>query len=195
LALSSQPDDRTELLVNMRELALRLGVSRQTLSTWLDRWPDFPIETRGTNGREYRFDVTAVFGFLRQKKDEQAASAAARDEALAQLILPFATVEAEEPAGLPLKDQLSAIKIRKANREEAFAEGKLAVATEVADALSTAFQRLGQALRVAVREAAREHNLPEPVRRSLETNIADAQRAFVRAAATYLTPNEAPDAE
>ena len=46
LALSSDLGDGASApvrpLVNMRELAVQLRTSRQTLSVWLDRWPDFP---------------------------------------------------------------------------------------------------------------------------------------------------------
>jgi hypothetical protein len=198
LALSSENGSGAALLVNMRELALRLGVSRQTLPTWLDRWPDFPVEELGTNGREYRFDLTAVLQFLRLKKDEEAASTAARDQALAQLVLPFAPTEDDAPPpGLSLKDQLDAIKLRKATREESEAAGRLVEASEISDKLGTCFQQLHRAMHTAIRQAAHDHNLPDAVRRSLDTNLADAQRAFVRDAARFLTPSApaAPDAE
>lgn len=175
--------ESTGPLINMRQLANQLRISRQTLTVWLDRWPDFPICERGTNGREYAFDAAAVFDFLRAKQAEDAASTAARDAALAQLTLPFALLEddAARPAvGVSLKDQISALKLRQLQREEAEASSRLVEASEVSHVLVTCFTQLNRALHHAIRQAARDHNLPDAVARSLEGRMEDAQRAFVR---------------
>ena len=193
LALSSDPDDGAVLpagpLVNMRELAVQLRTSRQTLSVWLDRWPDFPVVERGTNGREYQFDAHAVFAFLRARRDEQARSTAERDQALSQLAFPFDPPDDAPPEPrLSLKDQVEALKLRRLQREEAERSGRLVEAAAVADLLTTCLTTLQRTLRAGIRQAGLEHNLPDPVIRALESRLADAQRSFVRDAAAFLRP-------
>lgn len=193
LALSSDPGDGAALspgpLVNMRQLAAYLRTSRQTLSVWLDRWADFPVVERGTNGREYRFDVRAVSTFLRAKRDEQARSTAERDQALSQLAFPFDPPPDEPPEPrLSLKDQVEALKLRRLQREEAERSGRLVEAAGVADLLTTCLTTLQRTLRAGIRQAGLEHNLPDPVIRALEARLADAQRAFVRDAGAFLQP-------
>lgn len=186
IALSS-PDEQTAPLVNLRELAVYLRTTRQTLSVWLDRWPDFPVITQGTNGRQYQFNAADVVAFLRSKKDEQARSSAERDQALAQLAFPFEV--ADEPAtGLRLsaKDQMEAIKLRRMQREEAERSGQLVEAVAVTDLLTTCFTTLQRTLRAGIRQAGIEHNLPSSVVRALEARLAEAQRALVSEAGTFL---------
>lgn len=165
----------------MRELAIRLGTTRQTVTAWLDKWPDFPVHERGTNGREYKFDLAGVVTFLRARKEEEAANAAARDQALAQLTLPLDDEKPAPAPGLSIRDQLDAQKLRKLQREDAIAEGRLVEVMPLIDHLGTAFQALHRSLHTAVRNAAREHNLPDAVARAIDGHIAETQRAFVRA--------------
>lgn len=169
----------------MRELALQLDVSRQTLSVWLDRWRDFPIVSRGTNGQKYAFDAAAVFDFLRAKKAEQAAASTARDEALAQLAFPF-DLDGEDGAapapGVSIKDQIEAVRLRRLQREEAMASGVLVHAADVADTLAACFAQLNRALHAAVRRIGQNHNLPDAVTRSMDAEVTEAQRVFVREA-------------
>lgn len=169
-------------LVNMRQLAVRLAVSRQTLTVWLDKWPDFPIVARGSNGREYSFDAAVVFAFLRGKKQAQASAAAERDQALSQLALPFAlddTAPATAP-GLSVRDQVEALKLRRLQREEAERSGQLVEAAQISDQLTTALIGWNRALHNALRQAGREHNLPDSLVRALDARLVDTQRSFVR---------------
>ena len=180
LALSSEPSVGAGPLVNMRVLALTLRTSRQSLSAWLDRWPDFPIVERGRNGREYKFDAASVISFLREKKAEQARGSAERDEALAQLALPFDLADEEDRPGLSIKERIDALRLRRMEREEAERSGQLVEAAAVSDALSVALVQWNRALNNSVRSAVREHNLPDAVQRALLVRIGDTQRTFVR---------------
>lgn len=175
----------------MRQLAVALQRSRQTISNWLDRWPDFPVLDRGANGREYQFDVATVVAFLREKQEEQRKAGEERDQELAQLVLPL--IEADQApaaATVSIKDQVEAMKLNRMRREEAERLGKLVEADAVTMALTGALQNLSRMLGSAVRQAGRDHNLPDPVIRALEHRIGEAQRNFVREAASYLKPDD-----
>ncbi len=83
---------------NKTQLAHRLGISKSTLSSWILRYgADFPVQERGTNGRDYVFDFEEVFDFLRAKREEESKRKRARDEQLAQLRLPFAVPGLDAP--------------------------------------------------------------------------------------------------
>ncbi len=63
--------------VNKKELAAIVDCSLSTLSAWIDRFGEaFPVIDRGTNGREWRFDPTAVLGFLKAQRDAEEREAA-----------------------------------------------------------------------------------------------------------------------
>lgn len=55
-------------ILNKRELAHRLGISVPTLDQLLLRNPDFPVLTRGGNGRQWQFDGDAVAAFTEAKR-------------------------------------------------------------------------------------------------------------------------------
>lgn len=194
MSSSFEPSQRT---ANKRKLASVLGVTTVTLGNWLERWPDFPVLERGTNGRDYVFDVRAVVDFLRAKKEAEAAAAAEKDEALSQLALPLLELEQPESAAgsrLSVKEQIAALELSTKRRKEAVELGKLVGADEVSETLMAAFANFSRGLRAAVRQAAADQNLPASVTRALEARIADAQRTFVRECRTYLVAEEFEEA-
>lgn len=194
MSSSFEPSQRT---ANKRKLSQVLGVTTVTLGNWFERWPDFPVLERGTNGRDYVFDVRAVVDFLRAKKEAEALAAAEKDEALSQLALPLLELEQPETAGgsrLSVKDQIAALDLSTKRRKEAVELGKLVAADEVSDSLMAAFANFSRGLRAAVRQAAVEQNLPASVTRALEARFADAQRTFVRECRVYLVPEELEEA-
>ena len=170
-------------VVNKQELATWLGVSLPTLSRWMVRYrPDFPILEAGSNGRDYRFDAAAVSDFLRVKKEEDAASAAERDESLAQLRLPFDLPGVEPPPkATSTKDELLAWELRKRQRQEAEAAGLLVPVAQVADAVRAVLARLSRDDQAFLRQIAREQGWPDAYTRALETRRAEQQRATVAA--------------
>ena len=164
--------------VNKKELALRLKVSLPTLSRWIDRNPDFPVLSRGTNGASWSFDLAAVFAFLRQLRDAEKAKAAARDEELAQLALPF-DLPTDPAVGLTIKDQLQALELRRRQREMAEKEGLLVSRAAMQQALHDAMVKQSAVLHAALARECAELNLPDDVARRLDAAIAEAQRAWV----------------
>ncbi len=191
--LTSAPSEELGV-VNKRELARYLKTSVVTIGNWIERYPDFPILQPGTNGRDYKFNLRAVVDFLTAQKEAEARSAAERDEALAQLVLPLILDQVEQPSSgskLSTKDQIEALKLASMRRQEAERLGQLVPVAEVSEALVAALATYSRMQRAAVRQAAADQNLPPSVVRALEQRFADAQRTFVREAGAYLTPIEA----
>lgn len=168
---------------NKAELAHRLGVSLPTLSLWMQRYGDaFPVLERGSNGRGYVFDFRAVFDFLAARKQEQADAQAERDEALAQLVLPFAPVAetAPPPGTLSLQDQFKALQLRRLQREEAERSGQLVPAADIQANLAMVLGRLSRDAHAFLRQIGREQGWPDAYTRAVTDRFADMQREAVR---------------
>ena len=183
------------MLVNKRELARHLGVSLPTIGALIDRYPDFPIVERGTNGVEWQFDLAAVATFVKATRDAEAASKAARDEQLAQLILPLdlQPQPPEQPA-LSFKDQLAAADLRAKLRKEAIEAGDLVRAAEIEDAYTTLMAAWRSRLREFVRQIGREQAWPDEVVRQYEARLADLQENLVDQAPALLATVQPADA-
>lgn len=186
-AFASQPGDPAPageacpLLVNMQELALALRTSRQSLSLWVRKYPDFPIERRGSHGIGYLFDPTKVVDYLLAKKAEQERAGSERDAALAQFVLPLGEAESPPHAGpLSIKDQLDAARLSRMRREEAERLGQLVSAAELRTVLTTAIGEMQRRLRTGLQRRAEDLHLPDNVKRELAAALAEQQRLFVR---------------
>jgi len=77
----SGPAASADVTLNKRDMALRLRISLPTLTAWIDRWPDFPIAQRGTNGASYRAIVEQRDAAMRDLASERAAHEATRRRA------------------------------------------------------------------------------------------------------------------
>lgn len=173
----------SSVVVNKQELAHWLGVSLPTLGRWMLKYgAEFPILERGSNGRDYQFDASAVSAFLRAKQQEQAASKAEQDEQLSQLRLPFDLPGIEPPPkATSAKEEIEAWKLRKMQREEAEAAGKLVPAAPVADGLRALLARISRDQHAFIRQLGRELSWPDPFVRQVERRMAEQQRATVAA--------------
>ncbi len=172
--------------LNKAEMAKRLKVSLPTLTNWLDRWPDFPIVDRGTNGKSWRFDPHAVFDFLAERQEEEQRKSAGRDEQLERLQLQFDELfePEDQPRSLgtvPAKEQIDIWRLRELKRKEAERCGKLVVAEQLQDMFSSAFATLSRDTSMFLRRLAREQDWPEAVLRKAEADLADMQRKSVTA--------------
>lgn len=167
---------------NKAELASRLSISLPTLSSWLLKYPDFPIASRGSNGRSYAFDFAQVFDFLRARQEEQDRSKAEKDEALAQLRLPFDLPGMDLPAGpkASAKDELDAWRLRKMQREEMEASGQLVPATEMLAKIEAVLSRINRDAYGFIRQLGKEQSWSDAYIRSLEARFGDLQRAAVK---------------
>ena len=178
--------------VNLDQLAQQLKCSLPTARRLTVDYPDLPVIERGGVGKPWRFDMAEVVAFLQAKRDEEAAEAAERNEALAQLTLPLRGQD-DKGATISLDDQLKAAKLRQVQRDE-MKEARFLVPTlEVRVALERAYRKLGNALDSALDRAMKSHNLPEPLKRSLERDFAEARTAFVKDATEFLQMKEGGD--
>jgi phage terminase Nu1 subunit (DNA packaging protein) len=160
----------------------------------IKRWADFPIIERGGPGKEWQFDGEQVVAFLQAKRDEEESAQAQKNELLAQLTLPIGRKDMSGRA-ISIDDEIKAAKLRALQRDELKEAGFLVPTLEVRTALERALRRFGQALDSAVDRAARKHNLPDAIKRSLESEFADARIGFVRDAAQFLPQPEQADDE
>jgi phage terminase Nu1 subunit (DNA packaging protein) len=176
--LSSESPTDEPAVLNLGELASILRISRKTLNAWLERWSDFPILSRGTNGQKYEFDAVAVFGFLRAKRGEQLAGSAARDQALAQLALPFEADGNSAGTELSVREQIDAARLRRLVREENEARALLIDVAEVARGLVSFRQELQANLSDFVRQIGIDHNLPSAVLLSMQSGFDASLHAF-----------------
>ena len=168
-------------VVKKKELAKLLKISRQTLDLWIERWDQFPVLERGTNGREWQFDPAAVTDFLRARREEERQRKEARDEALAQLSLPLDDDEAMPGlSGLSAADRLRMAQLAKLQREEAERLGKLVRRDEIEAALVEGLPELLRAVRDAARGKCIEFRMPDEETRRLDGAICAAWTARVR---------------
>ena len=179
-----------------KELARALGTSVVSLDRWLERFGDeVPCLERGTNGRAYRFDIAAAVAFFQGKREEEAARQADRDNALAQLALPFLQPAQADLLGggaISLKDQRDALIVARMKREEAERLGALVPAEDVKNLIATAFTRWNRLLHATWRQSAADHKIPDHITRAIDAKLAGAQREFVREFRAELLPE--PDA-
>src|SRR5690242_3110714 len=95
-AAAERVDSDGRLIVNKRELARRvLDCSLPTLNELIERYPDFPVERRGSNGVEWLFDADRVVDFLRAKREAEARASEERNALFAQFRLPIDEVAPE----------------------------------------------------------------------------------------------------
>jgi len=203
LLLSSDQIDDTgpvkgQVTLNKRELASALKVSLPTIGAWMQRWPDFPIEARGTNGSSYRFVYVDVAEFLTVKRDEEAQAKSERDEALMGLQLTFDALLPPQPSvqfdrRLSPKEEIDLWKLRDLKRREAERCGKLVIASEVQELFTNALARLSRDTSMFLRKLAREQNWPDSQVRNIEERFADVQRASVAEALSELNMDADPN--
>jgi phage terminase Nu1 subunit (DNA packaging protein) len=172
------PDLLADKTVNKRELARLLGVSLPTLTEMIDRYPDFPVEGRGTNGREWEFDAEKAVRFVRDKRD-QTARAREDEQAFFRQFTLDVDVVAEEERGLRPADRERLAKARMAERKLALEAGMLVSVAEVRQILAGAVARFARSLDGLPSQIAREYGLPEEVARSMRQSIDDWRRAMV----------------
>jgi phage terminase Nu1 subunit (DNA packaging protein) len=162
--------------MNMRELADALSITRQTLSLWLVRSPDFPVEVRGTKGTEYQFDLVKVREFLRSQAEARAVHSSERDQALAQMALPLNDAAPRST----IRDQIEAMKLRRMMADEAERSGRLIETAGVVEMLEGIVRDLECRLHKMASDGCLELRLPAAFMQSLDADLAEAHGAFVR---------------
>src|SRR5690348_9520844 len=138
-ALAERGDSDGRLIVNKRELARRvLECSLPTLNELIERYPDFPVERRGSNGVEWEVDADRVIEFLRSKREIEARASEERNTLFAQFKLPIDDVAPEGAGELSPSQRASLARARLAERKLALEAGMLVPVTDVRQALQVA---------------------------------------------------------
>jgi hypothetical protein len=169
--------------VNKWELAKILGCSLPTLATLIDRYgDDFPVLFRGGPGRGWSFEAEAVQTFMADKRAKDQAGDADRQAALRQFALPLGhnggPAIDEEPSLRP-SEQLMMWKVRKLQREEAYACGRLVEVTKISAALETLLGAWNRELHQTVRRFGQDRGLDDDLVTALDRALSNCQRRFV----------------
>lgn len=90
-----------DAMLNLGELAVALDVSTTTVQHWVKE-PDFPIITRGASGREYQFQLSAVWDYRERKAQAEAAAREKAGRAAAQMRLAIVGGDADGAGDLTL---------------------------------------------------------------------------------------------
>lgn len=78
--------DASPLIGSLGDLAAMAGMpSEPTIKRMIDADPEFPVLSRGTNGRAWEFDLQAAWQYIRSCQEREEAKARAHREAVAQL--------------------------------------------------------------------------------------------------------------
>jgi phage terminase Nu1 subunit (DNA packaging protein) len=169
--------------VNAGELSRLLKVSRSTLGKWItDFGDDFPAIERGGQGREWLFESADVVAFLETRKAEEEAKRTARDEQLAQLILPVpaSAREGRDDGVVSLDARLKAERLNALRIENARRAGDLVPVAEIKEVLFSQIRAFGREQDAMMRTLAREHGLPGPVAAVMEQTGQKLRHDFVR---------------
>lgn len=183
--------------MNLEEMAAHLRITRPTLTAWMKRWPEFPIERRGNGGSPYRFDAGDVAEFVAARRREEDEGKAQQASAVQDFQRGLPLLSGDSPAvTLSPKQQTEALKallmrhqVDREERRAAQERGELVRAADVREVLANAYVRFSRSLPTAIRNAGREANLPEAVVTKMIRAVEAAQREFVRAAAEHLDSN------
>ena len=172
--------------VNKIELARIIRCSIPTLNSWIAKYGDeFPVVAAGSHGRDWEFECDEVITFLASKSEEERRQAAERNVQIEQLSLPMGhnggPLFDGDAAPPPLRpaDLLAMAKLRRMEREEGYACGRLVVAHEVREAMQAGFVTWRKALHACVDRFVAEHAIPEALKRQLHADLNDCQRGFV----------------
>lgn len=184
-------------LVNKRELAKILRCSLPTVGALLDRYPDFPVERRGSNGVEWQFDPAAVTTFLQRRREDETAAAAEQHRERAALLdqfrLPIDDLAPPADATLTPQQRLATARARALEDKMAREAGLLVPTSQVRATLSTTLAQLNQFLAALPGTLGRQYNLPDPVVRDMRRRIEAQQRQLVAQLGALAPPDTAPD--
>lgn len=163
------PDKSSTLWISKKELARKLDCSLTTLDRIIDRYPDFPIEERGSNGIAYKFDLPKVDHFLSAKHLDEANAAAERFDLLAGLELE--SVNTNETGPLSPSQQLAAIKLQREMQKLRHEEGFLIDVSTLRQTMTPIISEVVQFLDGMPDRLGRRFNLPIEVTEAMRADL------------------------
>jgi phage terminase Nu1 subunit (DNA packaging protein) len=187
LGFEGERRSSADLHVNLTELASVTGVSANTLRGMMRDHEDFPIVSRGSNGKDYTFDVEAVKAWMDALAERQAAANAARRDELAEM---QASLFGDGPAAdengrvLTAKERREAIEAELAEIRLRSVKGELVQVADMEQTIEAAFQYLRGELLALPDAVARELELDRDARLRLDNLVNRTLRGFAERLAT-----------
>jgi len=163
--------------VNKRELAKLIKCSLPTLDRLIERYPDFPIEDRGSNGRDYSFDTEAVTAFIAKTREDEAAAASERRALLDEVEIPL-LAQLSGPTDSP-DARLKTIRAARELDKLGVERGQLVATAELRQALDRLFDGLATSLDNLPSLLARRHNLPPSAVDAVRQTIKEERKRMV----------------
>jgi phage terminase Nu1 subunit (DNA packaging protein) len=157
----------------------------------LRRYPEFPVESKGTNGVEWQFDVESVVEFMREKDEAERKELEKRAEAMKAWMLPIAEPATAAPGAISAAQQLQLARAAREQHKLAQESGLLIPASTVRLAARAAFSKLGPGLAQIADQVGRQHRLPDEIVQSTRAQIEDLIRLAVSEAARVLNEKSA----
>lgn len=181
------------VFVNKKELAKRvLKCSLPTLDALIERYPDFPVEQRGSNGVEWRFDAEAVTAYLAGQREAAQRELEAKQELFQQFSLPIDEIAPDESKGLTPRQRADMARARKLEREEALEVGQLVLRDAWRGQLERAVAALARRLDSLPGQLGQAHGLPDEVVRAVRQTVEDWRRNLMREIEAQLSDGGAP---
>ena len=172
------------LIVNKSELRRILGCSLPTLDRWITQYPDFPVIQRGNQGNVWSFDADEVRAFLAAKDRSVTDAAKERAKQMRQLAQLGHNGGPDLLDGAPMvskpSEMLALVRLRKAEREEAQACGRLVEAEPLRQVLEEVLGAWRRTQQAWLNQAGSHLGLTEEQIDGLGIGLADCQRDLVR---------------
>jgi len=162
---------------NKKELARILDCSLPTLDRLIDRYDDFPVQQRGTNGREWVFIVEDVKAYVEAKRTEEEAALTERFDLLRDL-----QVDAPDGDGqnkITPNQELALVRAERERRALRRDAGMLVDTATMHQKLAPVMAALGQFMQGIPGRMGRRFNLPSEVVDAMGDEIADELRRQV----------------
>lgn len=173
---SGLPAGVVDAVLNRRELGQALNVSEPTLDRY--RADGMPFLEEGTNGREWQFQLSACWRWLKDRERADADKRSAASQAIQQMRLALiggSDVDDEERQLSP-KQRQEAYDAERAFMMAALARGDLVKKAEVVEAFEQVFMTIRDALTVLPDQLERELGLT-PKGIDLAARLCDAALA------------------
>lgn len=171
------PDGVPDVEVNKKLLAHALDVSTTTVDAW-STLPDgerIPYVSRGTNGRSYVFRLSVAYAWRQARDAAEETGRRISEDAVAQLRLDLlgGSVKDQARASLSPREQAEALRVEKEWIMAAHTRREFIRASDVAEALESAFVSIRDGLDAAPDRIGRELSLNGPQIESIQ-KILDA---------------------
>lgn len=182
--------------VNMDEMAGILDISLPTLRALIKRYgDDFPVLSRGAKGVAWQFAPDAVIAFMRAQQEAERAAQVARDELLAQVVLPGLDPPGAE--SVSAQDRLRTAQAMRAEDVLAKERGFLVPTHEMRAKIIVIWPELTRSILAIPALMARQHNLPPAVERDMRnraiTALRDTHGRLTHALGAFAAPPEDPE--